>query len=235
MAHIAYERARRTRARGLSVLPVWAFVLVGCIALAYVGYLLWPRWPDVPVTLDAPALPITVAGVNFNVEPAAIRMPVQRKPGAHERIDLVYLWPSLTPPDPNAKPSVTAPVDPNERLFVTIATGETTLPPVERVKTIYPRYLTANTMNGPGGLTLRSFRDGSAYQGEDLVYDPARPEHFVARCTRKGVGNSGICLYELRIGNADLTIRFPRDWLADVATLTSGIDRLVARLHPTGK
>ena len=70
------------------------------IAAAYVAYVLWPRWPDAPVTLDAPSLPITVAGVTFNIEPAAIRMPVQRRPGTQERVDLAYLWPSLTPPDP---------------------------------------------------------------------------------------------------------------------------------------
>jgi hypothetical protein len=233
MAHIAYERARRTRTAGLSALPLMGFVLIGAVALGYVAYVLWPRWPEVPVTLDAPALPITVSGVPFNVEPAAIRMPVQRKPGTHERVDLAYLWPSLTPPDPAAKPTLGAPAE--ERLFVTIASGEMTLPPVERVKTIYPRYLTPNTQSGPGGLTLRAFRDGSPYQGEDLIYDAAMPERFVARCTRKGVGNSGVCLDERRIAGADVTIRFPRDWLADTAALTGGLDRLLARLHPDGK
>ena len=66
----------------------------------YVAYVLWPRWPDAPVALDAPSLPIVVAGVAFNIEPAAIRMPVQRRPGTQERVDLAYLWPSLVPPDP---------------------------------------------------------------------------------------------------------------------------------------
>ncbi|HZP78656.1 MAG TPA: hypothetical protein VFB45_21130 [Pseudolabrys sp.] len=236
MAHIAYGRARRGRPTGLSVLPLVGFALAGSLAIAYVGYVLWPRWPaEPPVTLDAPALPITVSGVAFNIEPAAIRMPVQRKPGAHERVDLAYLWPSLTPPDPAVKPSVGAPLDPNERLFVTIAGGEATLPPGERLKTIYPRYLTPAIENGPGGLMLRHFSDGSPYQGEDLIYDAAVPERFVARCTRKGVGNSGVCLDERRIDGADVTFRFPRDWLADTATLTSGIERLMARLHPAAR
>ena len=72
----------------------------GVIAAAYVAYVLWPRWPDAPVALDAPSLPIIVAGVMFNIEPAAIRMTVQRQPGTQERVDLAYLWPSLMPPDP---------------------------------------------------------------------------------------------------------------------------------------
>ena len=39
----------------------------------------------------------------FNIEPAAIRRPLQRKPGTQERVDLAYLWPSLVPPEPAAK------------------------------------------------------------------------------------------------------------------------------------
>ena len=50
-----------------------------------VAFLLWPR--SVPVAPDAPSLPnlITVGGVLFNVPPAAIRVPLQRRPGAHGR------------------------------------------------------------------------------------------------------------------------------------------------------
>src|SRR5262249_13407261 len=116
----------------------------------------WPRWPEAPVVLDVPSLPIVVSGTAFNVEPAAIRMNVQR-PGAHERVDLSYLWPGLVPPDPALKSTVAAPVDPNERLFVTIASGERTLPLIERVQTIYPRYLVPEPVVGPPGLTLRAF------------------------------------------------------------------------------
>jgi hypothetical protein len=173
-----------------------------------------------------------VAGVYFNIEPAAIRMAVQRRPGTQERIDLAYLWPSLTPPDPALRPTVGAPVDPNERLFVTIAAGDSTLPLIERVQTIYPRYLVPEPTAGPDGLTLRGFRDGTPYQGEELVFESAAPEHFLARCSRKGVTNTGTCLLERRIGKADITLRFARDWLSDWKSVASGIDRLIVRLHP---
>src|SRR5471032_2049690 len=123
--------------------PIRLFGGVAFIALAYVAYVLWPRWPDTPVALDAPSLPIAVAGVAFNIEPAAIRMPMQRKPGTQQRIDLAYLWPSLVTPDPAEKSTDGRPADPNERLFLTIQAGDGTLPLLERVQTIYPRYLVA--------------------------------------------------------------------------------------------
>ena len=96
----------------------------------------------------------------------------------------------------------------------------------------YPRYLVAEPVAGPPGLTFRSFRIDTPYQGEDLVFESTAPEHFLARCSRKGVTNSGVCLLERRIGNADITLRFPRDWLTDWRNVASAIDRLIARLHP---
>jgi hypothetical protein len=236
MANVAQQPAptRHPRHAGRSPLaaPLLLFAVAVLTAVAYVAYVLWPRWPDSAVTLDAPSLPIIVAGVTFNIAPAAIRVPVQRRPGTQERVDLAYLWPSLTPPDPALKPTVGAPVDPNQRLFVTIASGDDTLPLLERVQTIYPRYLAPEPTAGPDGLTLRDFRDGTPYQGEELVFEQAAPEHFLARCSRKGVTNSGTCLLERRIGKADITLRFPRDWLGDWKGVANGIDRLIARLHP---
>src|SRR5581483_1894918 len=182
------------------VAPLLVFGAVVLLAAAYVAYILWPRWPQPPVSLNAPSLPIVVSGVTFNVEPAAIRVAVQRRPGTQQRVDLSYLWPSLAPPDPSIRPSVGAPVDPNERLFVTLASGEATLPLMERVQTIYPRYLVSQPVAGFPGLTYRAFRDDSPYQGEDLVFESNAPEHFLARCSRKGVTNSGVCLLERRIG-----------------------------------
>jgi hypothetical protein len=44
--------------------------------------------------------------------------------------------------------------------------------------------------------------------------------------------NSGNCLLERRIGDADVTIRFPRDWLSDWQSVARGIDQLMTRLHP---
>jgi hypothetical protein len=238
MAYLTHEPPVRPRANkrraGASPLtaPVLVFAAVTVVAAAYVAYVLWPRWPDSAVALDAPSLPIIVAGVFFNVEPAAIRMEVQRRPGTQERVDLAYLWPSLVPPDQAHKATVGAPIDPNDRLFVTIQTGDGTLPLLERVQTIYPRYLVAEPVAGPSGLTLRGFRDDTPYQGEELAFESQAPEHFLARCARHGVTNSGSCLLERRIGNADVTIRFPRDWLSNWQSVASGIDRLVARLHP---
>jgi hypothetical protein len=171
--------------------------------------------------------------VAFNVPPAAIRFKVQRHAGSQARVDLSFVWPSLTPPDPTQKPQPTDTPDVTDRLFVTIAAADSTLPPMERLKTIYPRYTEGVAVVGADGLTLQSFRDGSAYQGEDLITDPASPERFLLRCTRQVGITPAMCLQEKRIAGADVTMRFPRAWLTDWRGVEEAIDRLIGSFRPT--
>ena len=222
--------ARRKLGGRLIGLAVGGAVLA--LAAAPIAYMLWPQ--PKPVSADAPSLPIIVGGVPFNVPPAAIRVPMQRRPGAQSRIDLVFLWPSLTPPDPALKPSPAAPPNIGERLFVTIAGSDGTLPPAERLKVIYPRYTEGVPVAGPDGLEVRHFRASTPYQGEELIHDPTAPERFLLRCTRKIAATPGMCLHERRIATADITVRFPREWLVDWRAVASGIDRLIAGMRPAG-
>lgn len=228
--HAPYARPRKQRS--FLWLPVAVFIAGVVAAAGWVTYLLWPRWPAAEIALDAPSLPITVNGVNFNIPPAAIRNKVQRKPGTQDRVDLVFLWPSLSPPDPAVKSGPVTSAKAIDRVFVTIASFGNTLPPLERFKTIYQRYLETNIATTPAGLTIRSFRDGTPYQGEDVLFDNANPERLMVRCTRDGADTAiGICLYERRAGQADITVRFPRQWLSDWAEVADGLELLMQRLR----
>src|SRR5262249_50608402 len=178
----ALDRAKPPRGRA-AVLSGPFLLVVALVAAAACGvsYLLWPTWPSDPLAVDVPALPITVGGVLFEVPPAAIRAKLQRQPGQHERVDLVLSWPDLSPPR-NLRPvRDNRPIDEenataawaeaeNDRLFVTIVGLAGVLPPLERLRTIYPRYLAAPPTPGDDGLTVVPFRSGTPYAGEDLVY-----------------------------------------------------------------
>lgn len=229
----AKPKKRGASAGLVFALLVLVVLIVGAAAL--VALMLWPRWPAASVAPDAPSLPVTVGGVLFNVPPAAIRMSSQRHSGAQERVDLAFMWPSLSPPDANAKLAPSEGTPPIDRLFVTLAMQSPALPPAERVKSIYPRYLAEVQFDGPDGLKVISFRDGTPYQGEDLFFDPAAQPGFVARCSRPGAaGTPGICLYERRIEGADITVRFPSDWLTGWRAVNKGIETLMGRLKPAG-
>lgn len=224
------------------MLPVSFLGLLVAGAGIFVAFALWPTWPGAPIPLDAPAIPTTVAGVLFDVPPAAIRATIQRHAGPQDRIDLAFQWPSLTPPQPAdakvagkpANDGTAAPVM-TERLFVTIAGLGPVLPPLERLRGIYPRYIEAEATAGADGLAILPFRAASPYAGEDLVYLAGTPEQFFARCTRNGTSVPGTCIHERLIGAAEVTFRFPRAWLDDWRSVSTGFDRLLAQIHPQGQ
>ena len=231
-------RSARKVARSLLMLPLLVFLVVSGLAATYVGYVLWPRWPGPVIAPNAPTLPIVVGGTAFNVPPAAIRRPVQRKAGVQERVDLVFIWPSLTPPasaaeaGPHGAPASAEAAHPLERIFVTVAANDGGPSPLERMQTIYRRYLAPETLSAPNGLIMLAFSKDTAYQGEDMLYTPDMVERFLLRCTRDGTGPTpGMCLHERRVGGADVTVRFPRAWLSDWTGVADGIDRLISRLQ----
>jgi hypothetical protein len=229
--------------RSLS-LALAAFALLIAGAITFVSYVLWPTWPRSAVPLDAPTVPVTVAGVLFNVPPAAIRAAVQRQPGAHERIDLMFLWPSLVPPTADGKITAKAlATDDNvaatlpradDRLFVTITVLGAVLAPAVRLRTIYPRYIEAQAMAGPDGLAIVPFRAGTPYEGEDLIYLAEKPEQFFALCSRPLRALPGTCIQERLLDAAEVTLRFSREWLQDWRNTAAGFDRLMAQLHAAG-
>lgn len=235
----------KVRRRNRSVLT-WPFVFLLIVvgaAVAFVSDLLWPTWPSAPAAPDAPSLPITISGVLFEIPPAAIREAVQRHPGQHERVDLVFLWPSLSPPpdrdssrdkSPLGADDAIAAIDAaeNDRLFVTIAGLSGLLPPLDRLRTIYPRYVAAQASAGPDGLAIVPFRAGTPYEGEDLVYVGNSPEQFFARCTQPAPAIRGTCTSERPLESVEISIRFPRDWLTDWRGVAAGFDRLAAQLQP---
>jgi hypothetical protein len=145
-AHALPRPKVRRKPGGFLVAFVILMVLAAGGVGAFVAYLLWPTWPSAPIVADEPPIPITVAGVLFNIPPAAIRSKVLRHPGTHERVDLAFLWPSLVPPPADAKTEKPVPKaeqdgaapSPNalDRLFVTIAPLGAVLTPAERLRGI---------------------------------------------------------------------------------------------------
>jgi hypothetical protein len=231
----AFRHASRRRSRRPSravLLPILMLLTLVFGAVTFIAFVLWPRWPEPPIAADTPSLPVTIANVPFNLPPAAIRVPLQRRLGAQDRVDLAFLWPSL---EPAVAVHQTNPSDPQagavERVFVTIMVAGETLGPDERVQSIYPRYASTAPIAGPSGLAVLAFRTGTPYEGEDLIYDAEKPKNFLVRCSRNGAGATpGTCLYDQRIESADVVVRFPRDWLDNWQEVASNIERLITSL-----
>jgi hypothetical protein len=227
---VPYRARRRGRSRRSHLVPLLASALIAMLAVAAVAWLLWPTWTPKVADTNGP-LPVSIGETLFNVPPNAFRRKVQRHSGPQERIDLNFVYPSLAPPD--APKHVTAETveetpQPIDRIFVSIAAHHDSLAPDSLVRTIYPRYLDEATTVPQNGLSMRAFRDGTPYAGEDLF--SAETPAMIARCTRDAA-TPGMCLSERRIGDADLTFRFPRQWLTQWRAVAIAMERLTQQLR----
>jgi len=228
----ARSHSRRPAAGGLLAVPIVVIMVLCVLALAYVTYVLRPRLDFAPAAADVPPLPIMIADTLFRVPPRAIRFAVQRRAGTQERLDLAFFWPALTPAADPTNEDLTAAAG---RLFVTIAPGDGGLAPAERLKNIYPRYISPNRGTGPDGLSAIAFLDDSPYQGEDVLFDEVAPHRFLARCTRDRGATAGSCLYERSFGKTAITFRFARTLLTQWRDLPAGFDRMLTALQATAR
>jgi hypothetical protein len=226
----ALARGSRRHRRSL-MMPIIVASAVGAGAIALVAYLLWPTW-GTDAASDPARLPVSIGGTLFNVPPLAVRMKIQRHTGPQERVDLNFEFPSLNVPEGpkhvSADTVEDAAMQPIDRIFLSISAYHDAMAPAVRLNTIYPRYLDQAATSPQDGLTTRAFRDGTPYSNEDLFL--AEAPHLDARCTRDGA-TPGMCLSERRIGGADLTFRFPRNWLAQWRDVADAMDRLTVQLH----
>ena len=225
--HFARASRRNPRAH---LLPIVVAATLSASAIALVAYLLWPTWSTEPAR-GPERIPVSVGGTLFNVPDAAIRRKIQRHSGPQERVDLAFTFPSLEPPEaPKHVSADTAEEQPQpiDRIFVSIAAHRDTLAPDMRVRTIYPRYLEQASTTGEDGLTMRAFKEGSPYAGEDMFMsgNPA----LSARCSRDAA-TPGMCLTERRVEGADLTFRFPRSWLSQWRDVADAMERLTVQMY----
>jgi hypothetical protein len=212
------------------LLPVILAGAIATAALALVAYLLWPTW-EVDGASGPSRLPVSIGSTLFNVPAGSIRMKIQHHSGPQERIDLSFSFPSLDPPEAPKRVSAAnmdGALPPIGLIFLSIAAHHDSLAPEMRARTIFPRYLEQATTVGDDGLTMRAFRDGTAYGGEDLF--SATAPVMTARCTREAA-TPGMCLSERRVEGADLIFRFPRSWLAQWHDVADAMDRLTQSLH----
>ena len=202
--HLARDTRNNPRAH---LLPLLVATASACAAIALVCYLLWPTWGTAPSSGPS-RLPVSVGATLFNVPTAAVRMKIQRHTGPQERVDLSFLYPSLEAPEAPKHVSadtVEDKIQPTARIFLSISAHHDSLAPDTRFRTIYPRYLGQISTPLDDGSTMRAFRDGTPYGGEDL-FAGISPS-LNARCTRDAA-TPGMCLTERRVDGADLTSAF---------------------------
>lgn len=104
--------------------------------------------------------------------------------------------------------------------------------PEDRPAKLYARFLTAETLEGPGGLVLREFEPDSPYEAEELLLAPPDGRAFVARCPKAQLGAPGEgCLSVFRAGPVDVELRYPPTVLQRWDALYEGARGLLGRMQ----
>lgn len=175
--------------------------------------------------VDAPneAIRAEVAGVGFSYARAYARDEATRIGGMTDRLSFIVSYPAFAPlkSKPRAGESVT----------FTVTAKDDGLDPSERPAKLYARFLTPETFDGPGGLVLRHFEQGSPYDSEELFIAPPDGRMFFARCPKPETGAPGEgCISVFRKGALDVELRYAPSLLANWDALYEGAQTLLARM-----
>ena len=237
-AAIAGAHAPRTPAAGrllalpLIVVAAWLAAALGFDRLHAVAALAGPPVGPMRRRCRSPS-----RGVAFNVPPAAIRFKMQRRP-ARRRASISAScgrrWSRPTRPLPTVPTRHAAPQPPTGCSSPSPQRRHAAARRAARRRSI--RAMSRPTpVAGPDGLAVLRVPQRHALSGRGPDLRPAAPERFLVRCTatapaprRASACTSG------GSASADVTVRFPREWLDDWRAVADGIERLIGTLRPAG-
>lgn len=193
------------------------------IALALGGLLLFVSREEAP---DA-VVQAELAGVKFAFSRAYARDDATGAGGLSDRLSFLVAFPTFKPLAAKDRGSAAA-------IALTLTPKDEGLDPGERPAKLYARFLTPETLEGPGGLVLRHFEQGSPYDSEELLIAPPDGATFFARCPKQEAGAPGeACISVFREGGFDVELRYSPALLERWDALYDGAQALVSRLSAT--
>jgi hypothetical protein len=164
-----------------------------------------------------------LAGVKFVYDSAFARDDATAGGGLSDRLAFLASFPSFGPPSTTG----------GQIIQITLSPVEDVLDPQDRPAKLYARFLTAEALEGPGGLVLREFEPDSPYQTEELLLAPPDGRSFFARCPKAQLGAPGEgCLSMFRAGTIDVELRYPPSLLEHWETLYEGARGVLGRMQP---
>jgi hypothetical protein len=159
-----------------------------------------------------------------------IRSSRQRYSGPAERVDLLLDWPGLdgysaeTAEDfRNGSPL--APL-----IYLSIVPTDSPLDSTARLKSVYARFFTGETLTGPSGLVGKALSADSGYRGEEVFWQPHADRPYVARCVAKATPEvPATCIRDVLIApGLSMQYRFDRFYLGDWQAMDAGLNELAS-------
>ncbi len=184
-----------------------------------------------PRRAEAPTTSRTFVGAARLTLPSGYFRPQSRGGGALDQLALAAFFPDFAPAGEVSDVSRdTNLADRFEKLvFITIRPSDSGLDPADRPAKLYARFLEPDGWSHPGGLVARAFQAGSPFEGQELYFVAPEGRDFAARCrlpnqTQK-TPNS--CIYDFRLGDLDVEMRFSAALLSEWEKLNAGARGLI--------
>lgn len=181
------------------------------------------------------ALDITIGPDHLKLPENTIRFPEQRFSGKQEQINLALQWPEMKGYDAASARRFFDISDASSLIFLQISQSIMTRDMSGRFGPIYSRLFDGPAEQGPGGLSLHRFRQGSGYGDEVLLTDPnGGAEPYAVRCVLPATpaqSTGADCQRDLMAGT-DLSVqyRFSASLLKDWKLLDTTV-RAYAEAH----
>jgi len=194
------------------------------IVLALGGVFLFVAREEAPeATVQA-----ELGGVKFSYARAYARDNSTGAGGLADRLSFIVSFPAFKPLAAKGRSAAAT-------VAMTLTPKDDGLDPGERPARLYARFLTPETLEGPGGLVLRHFEQGSPYDSEELLLAPPDGRSFFARCPKQDVGAPGeACISVFRESGLDVELRYPPELLEHWDALYNGAHALLAKMTMSG-
>ncbi|MCD2176820.1 hypothetical protein [Rhizobium sp. C1] len=178
---------------------------------------------------------ITIGPDRLSLPQNVIRFPEQRFSGKQEQINLALQWPEMKGYDAASAHRFFDISDATSLIFLQMSQSIMTRDMSGRVGPIYSRLFDGPAEQGPAGLSLHRFRQGSGYGDEVLLTDPnGGAEPYAVRCVLPASPSQSTgadCQRDV-IAGSDLSVqyRFSANLLKDWKRLDDAV-RAYAAAH----
>ncbi|HWU63194.1 MAG TPA: hypothetical protein VN112_14345 [Ensifer sp.] len=163
---------------------VGAFVLAAMtIGVSFAGKWYGKRIAVGEYSASTALLDVTIGPDRLKLPENAIRFPEQRVSSKQEQVNLALQWPEMKGYDTASAKRFFDISDSSSLIFLQMSQSIMTRDMSGRVAPIYARLFDGPAEQGPGGLALHRFKQGSGYGDEVLLTDPnGGAEPYAVRC-----------------------------------------------------
>lgn len=177
--------------------------------------------------------PIKFDDLTLAVPETNFRRIVRNAESQIRMIELAVPWPPPTLAFLASEAKAATELSLRKGVFVTVQRRTGRLSPDEKLANIYPVYFDGEEDDGPDGLTRHAFRDGSVYEGQELLATPDGDPAAYYLCFLEDASLApALCRGERHVwGNFTVIYRFHRSYLDDWRRIENRLTRLLSDLR----